>query len=268
MVIARSAHDEQGKEMKIVSGWRDYYDFVAHTYGGGDPKVIYNRDYVVPDRVSHGVPHEDEKHVTVDWSPSIPHSIQTISAGIAQVQKHEFGALVVMDRVFILERSGDMEGVGESIVNVRKDWHITSRPILNFQMGNPYAIMKKGEDFAENTPLHQKRRMQELMGDERSYRNYSEQGRKYDGARALCVFAGAPVLVVRGNHRPIIKGRTPKLSSLGLAAYIDPQQLYQELAMFVGNVLKPVEQAPSNMKDIEKVVAHGFDKKASFRHRK
>jgi hypothetical protein len=67
---------------------------------------------------------------------------------------------------------------------------------------------------------------------------------------------------------PIIMGRTPKLSSLGMPGYLDPKQLYQELAMFVGNVLNPVEQPPSNMKDIEKVASHGFDKKVSFRHRK
>ncbi len=254
--------------MKIISGWRDYYDHVAHIYGGGDPKVIYNRDYVVPDRVSHGVPYEDTKPVTVEGSPSIPSSMEIINAGIAPVQKHEFAALIVMDRVFILERSGDMESIGGSIISVRKDWHITARPLLNFQMGGPYALMKSGEAFTDNTPRYQRSRMQELLSDERSYRNYLQQGRKYDGARAICVFAGAPVLIVRGNRNPVILGRTPKLSSLGLPAYIDPQQLYQELAMFVGNVLKPVEQSPSNMKDIEKVVAHGFDKKVSFRHRK
>lgn len=29
--------------MKIKSNFKDYYDFVAHQFGGGDPRVIYNR---------------------------------------------------------------------------------------------------------------------------------------------------------------------------------------------------------------------------------
>src|SRR5579859_3637473 len=38
-----------GVNMKIISGWKDYYDHVAHQFGGGDPKVRYERDFVIPD---------------------------------------------------------------------------------------------------------------------------------------------------------------------------------------------------------------------------
>jgi hypothetical protein len=253
--------------MKIISGWKDYYDHVAHMYDGGDPKVIYNRDYVVPDRVSSGSNYEDTLAVNRVWSPSIPHSMDIVNCELSHVQKHEFNALIVMDRVFILERHGDINEFG-NIANVRKDWHITSRPILGLQYGGPYALLKLGESLPDSTPRYQKNRMDELMRDRRNDRFIYPQGRKHDEANALCAFAKAPVFVVHGNRMPIIMGRTPKLSSLGMPGYLDPQQLYQELAMFVGNVLNPVEQPPSNMKDIEKVASHGFDKKVSFRHRK
>jgi hypothetical protein len=254
--------------MKIISGWRDYYDHVAHIYGGGDPKVIYNRDYVIPDEIHPGGM-QCEASLTVKRHESfaIPHKMEIVHAGIHEVQMHEFRALVVMGRVFFLERHGDETELGE-LVNVRKDWHISTRPILNEQYGGPYALMKEGEAFTSSARIYEKRRMQELLCDPTTYRRKYKQGSKSDIARKLCEFAGAPVFLLSGNDMPTIYGRTPRLSALGLPAYIDPQQLYQELAMFVGNVLKPVEQPPSTMKDIEKVTSHGFDKKASFRHRK
>jgi hypothetical protein len=254
--------------MKIISCWKDYYDHVAHIYGGGDPKVIYNRDYVVPDEIHQGGTQcEASLSVKRNDSLAIPSKMEIVHAGIPEVQKHEFRALVVMDRVFFLERHGDETEIGQ-LVNVRKDWHISTRRILSEPYRGLEPLMKEGESLPSGTRIYEKRRMQELLNDPTNYRREYKQGSKSDIARKLCEFAGAPVFLLCGNSIPVIRGRTPKLSPLGLPAYIDPQQLYQELAMFVGNVLKPVEQPPSNMKDIEKVSSHGFDKKVSFRHRK
>ncbi len=253
--------------MKIISGWKDYYDHVAHMYGGGDPKVIYNRDYVVPDRIFDGERHEDNLEVNRVWTPNIPFVMAIVHDDLKHVQIHEFNALFVMDRMFILERSGDANDLG-SLVHVRKEWHITSRPILNFQMGGPHPLLKNGESLSNKASRYEHHRMNEMMNEPKNDRYRYVQGTKFTSGRDLCLFAKAPVFVVSGNRSASILGRTPKLSALGLPAFIGPEQLYQELAMFVGNVLKPVEQPPSNMQDIEKVVSHGFDKKISFRHRK
>lgn len=253
--------------MKIISKWRDYYDHVAHMYGGGDPKVIYERDYVVPDIESFGSKHEETLLVKGVWSPSIPHAMDLISAGRAPVQKIEFNALVVMDRVFIIERQSDVGEMG--VLTIHKDWHITTRLILDLPYGGIYPLMRDGEEFTNYARRFEKTRMRDLIFETKNNgRHVWKQGSKYNGLKKLCEFAKAPVFIVHGNRMPIIMGRTPKLSALGLPAYIDPQQLYQELAMFVGNVLKPIEQPTSNMKDIEKVTSHGFDKKVSFRNRK
>lgn len=252
--------------MKIISGWRDYYDHVAHIYGGGDPKVIYNRDYVVPDKIFNGTSHEDTLAVNKVWSPSIPYPLEVAHAGLTAMQKHEFNALIVMDLIFILERQSDIGEMGS--LHTRKDWHITARPILDLPYGGMHALMRPGEEFTNDTLRHHKNRMIDLMNDPRNDRFRFKQGSKAQEAKTLCKFVGAPVFMVNDNRMPTVFGRTPKLSSLGMPAHMDPQQLYQELAMFVGNVLKPVEQPPSNMKDIEKVSSHGFDKKISFRHRK
>lgn len=255
--------------MKIISGWKDYYDHVAHQYGGGDPKVVYHRDYVVPDQRScDGMAFEQEKPLSRQYTPAIPHSMTLIHAGISETQRHEFRALIVLDRVFILERHGDVDSVGSGITHVRKDWHITCRPILNltgYQGISP--LMRPGEAFTDEWNAYKRNQMREWLAMEYRYPKL-EQGYQWDRGHKLCESVGAPVFVVRGNSRPVAMGRTPKLAALGVPAYLGATQLYQELAMFVGNVLNPVEQPASLMKDIEKVVSHGFDKKVSFRHRK
>ena len=40
--------------MRIISKFRDYYDSIAHIYGGGDPKIVYVRDDIVAPTVSSG----------------------------------------------------------------------------------------------------------------------------------------------------------------------------------------------------------------------
>lgn len=254
--------------MKIISGWKDYYDHVAHQYGGGDPKVVYHRDYVVPDqRTDCGMAFEQEKELYRQYTPAIPRSMTLIHAGISETQRHEFRALIILNRVFILERYGDVDSVGSGISHVRKDWHITSRPILDLSYPGLSPLMRPGEAFTDEWNAYKRKQMREWLEEENRYPKM-EQGYQWDHGLKLCEFVGAPVFVVRGNSNPVAMGRTPKLAALGVPVFIGATQLYQELAMFVGNVLNPVEQPTSPMKDIEKVVSHGFDKKVSFRHRK
>jgi hypothetical protein len=268
VVGSRSTVDESRKKMKIISGWKDYYDHVAHQFGGGDPKVIYHRDYVVEDKIlSDGSPIEDTLRVRHYSTPSIPHTLTLRHSGHPYTQRHEFRALVIMNRVFILERSGNVGALG-GIAEIRRDWHVTSRPILDLPMNGPFALLKDMESLAGNVSAWQRKKMDDYMYDSSMNRYLLKQGWTSEIARKLCIEVGAPVFLIDGNNAPVVMGRTPKLSVLGLPAYIDAQQLYQELAMFVGNVLNPVEQPSSSMTDKEKVVSHGFDKKISFRHRK
>lgn len=255
--------------MKIISRFKDYYDHVAHQFGGGDPKVVYYRDHVIPDIVLDGMPRESFKDVNGFHTPEIPEDVYIRHAGIPEVQLHEFRALIVMDRVFILERHGDVNEISGAISNVRKDWHVTSRTILTLLNGERIAVLRPDEEFANSVSHFHRMRMQEYQSKLETLRNKVEQGYKEEvRARRWCLHVGAPVFMIKGNRRARVCGRTPKLGPLGVPAYIDAVQMYQELAMFVGNVLNPVEQPPSNMTDSEKVVSHGFDKRISFRHRK
>jgi len=43
--------------MKIISKYKDYYDYVAHQYGGGDEKIVYVRNGI---DIDNGVVYIDE----------------------------------------------------------------------------------------------------------------------------------------------------------------------------------------------------------------
>ena len=62
--------------------------------------------------------------------------------------------------------------------------------------------------------------------------------------------------------------KNPCLRELDFARIMPPTTIFQEIEMFLGNVLVKDVMPMSYQSDIEKVVSHGFDKKISFRKRK
>lgn len=80
----------------------------------------------------------------------------------------------------------------------------------------------------------------------------------------------APVFFLYdGYHNPICE-YIPKLGEMGFATVKTPEQMYQETAYFLGNLMyeSPDLAKPSIMDDKQKIQSHGFDLKQSFRHRK
>jgi hypothetical protein len=253
--------------MKIHSRFRDYYDHVAYQHGGGDPKVIYHRDYIVPDHpVLGGQWNEGHQEIARHLAPRIPEDIDTIRDG--KHVRHEFRALIVLGKRYYIERYGIRGPFSTTLVEVWKDWHITKRPILYTPSGNFYAMAQDDEQLLSDVVVsYKQRRSLEIRKEyEREWEKYAvAQGEFSPRLVELSKTLNAPVFIVdRYFH---VRGRTPKLGELGFAAYYSAEQLYQELAMFVGNILQPVADPQSPMTDIEKVVSHGFDKKKSFRHR-
>ena len=76
----------------------------------------------------------------------------------------------------------------------------------------------------------------------------------------------APVFMITSY----IMKNIPKLGEMGFATVKTPEQMYQETAYFVGNLMheSPDLAKPSIMDDKQKIQSHGFDLKQSFRHRK
>lgn len=220
--------------MKIKSKFKDYYDYVEHAQGGGDPLCVYLRDYVRPDERSNGYhPESFEARFQIKADlPSIPNKKELDGGGYAR-----YGGLFVAGRFFILRQ--DLMPMQERPVyrpeRVLKDWHIA---------GDTW------EDF--------------------------EQGTIKDRYKAACLEVGHPVFWFGRDlsnsswfrYEARIYGHTPKLGPLGMAQFLTAEQVYQEIAFYISNVLKPVEVASPPLSDVQKVESHGFDKRQSFRHRK
>ena len=111
--------------MKIKSRWRDYYDFVEHLYGGGDPRVVYVRDKIIPDRMLNGLePYEDMLDIPRELArPWVPNRFEERSTGI----QHDYRGLAVAGRYFIVELIVRPATTYPRIVpkEVIKEWHLT-----------------------------------------------------------------------------------------------------------------------------------------------
>lgn len=225
--------------MKIVSNFRDYYDHQAHLYGGGDPKVTYER--LAFDRHSNN----QLAAFTVDTAYDVPR----VPEFYAHRNEYQFKWLVVMARKFLLVQT---RGVGDTPPGSWRVVNAKEHPLL-----------------AQRT--EPERRRKRFLWENNSAGDY--MGRYVvDSLLTLSKDLRAPVFSYSsmGYHRILVDRNIPILGDLGLAAVYEPQQLYQDLAYFMGNTLRgsPDLAPPSTMTNKERIVQHGFDLKQSFRHRR
>ena len=100
-----------------------------------------------------------------------------------------------------------------------------------------------------------------------SYRYQRLYGAIYDVSRAI----KTPIFLftVSGKRINVIEF-APKLMLTGFPEIMPAEQLYQDLAYYIANVIEDgIDlRPPTEIADIDKVVQYGFDKKQSFRHRK
>ena len=81
----------------------------------------------------------------------------------------------------------------------------------------------------------------------------------------------SPVFLMNAYYNRIeIDNIVPNLKSLGFDKVMLPEQMYQEISMWVGNILKENadDNPPKHINNEEKIIAHGFDLKHSFRNTK
>lgn len=225
--------------MVIQSKFKDYYDYVAQQYGGGDPKIRYVRK-----RIKEGY---DERTggwllaVQMDSSPvQDPDSMTNYYN--ASNNLLEFAFLAVAGKPYLLSREhkdyGWRDLDGYAITDV--------------------ATVRDGSRYL-------RRRDWSFLGEEDS--RLIELSRK----------VGAPVFVIdrlsrnwrRDGYTIGVDPLCPILKDLGMASLVPAEQMYQELAYFMGNTMHPSPDVkpPVEVSNRDKILAAGFDLKQSFRHR-
>lgn len=220
--------------MKIQSQFVDYYDHVAHQYGGGDPSCLYLRKRLV-DRVGK--------------------------------DGESYGGLVIISQNGIVR----LPYINNVNLNFRYKWlSVCAKYYLLIQTfgenrsPSPWKIIDKA--------LHAEA-WKSLTGRW----NHSPEVLKCVGVFSESLLeisrkVNAPVFTfdtVFSSYEIHVDGEIPILGDIGLPSKINSQQLYQDIAYFLGNIMKlsPDMMPATSMTDKEKVLQHGFDKKVSFRHR-
>jgi hypothetical protein len=219
--------------VKILSPFRDYYDHIAHMYGGGDPKIVYKRT---------SFPLDVCNLVTAYEVPLTP-NIQPYHS------KYQFKNLCVMGYRYMLVQSL-IQGISDG------PWLILSpkhHPELYRYLNIRRPRFLRDQDEYDLVKKYQGQTLSE-------------------GLIQLCKRLQSPVFSYRSPHYHTVEldRYVPNLGECGLASTYQPAQLYQDLAYFMGNTLRdsPDLAPPTELSDKERIVQHGFDLKQSFRHRK
>jgi hypothetical protein len=230
--------------MVIKSSFKDYYDWIGNRYGGGDPRVVYVRGRLMP--------------MPKAGKPDLPLEVETDS----------------------------MPPVAP---NYRYSWFYGGRPddkrwAYLAVAGKLYLISRPTTDLTDDVSGFTLEPLEEPEEDQkkphwRSWRPQNiEFGKELPWLVKLSQDVGHPVFVILGAEyssrsrtgKVVIAPQCPILSEIGLAALVSAEQMYQDLAYFVGNLMhrSPDIQPPVELSNRQKIVKAGFDLVMSFRHRK
>lgn len=218
--------------MKIISPFKDYYDHVAGRYGGGDPKVVYERGIVgFGKRRDSGA---FERVLEQYRDLSLFHSQFFYKDGPVAAKPIDRALLIVAGKCFPLIDSRENPAKGATW-KIDLDMMERRAPVVIH-----YMIEK-----------------------------YPEFGIECEPWVALCKAERAPVFILwRSFRRAImVEHLVPKLDKLGLPALISAEQAYQQIAYYVGNICRESVDVkpPVEVSNKDKIVGHGFDLITSFR---
>lgn len=221
--------------MKIISKWTDYYDYVASMYGGGDPKIIYDR------RVFD----QEQSFLYLEK----PHRFDPETHQSPRRYRYFFH-----------------EDWAVKFCSVNAKLYVLARDTTRDTNTYEVVLDPAHPSFIQNHQVaSRQRRWYSFTNDNEQIKKLTSP--KYDEYflkisreinRPAFVFAD-------GNN---VEMRHPNLGELGFGKYITPEQMYQDISYFVGNLLhlSPDLAPPVQLSDKDRLAQHGFDPKRGFRH--
>ena len=241
--------------MKIKSPFKDYYDFIAWQYGGGDPNLVYVRERLKDLEQFQRAGGQYETFIDlkdpglIDSLGFLKHSIFG-RGGLAIESDFNFKWLSICGHAYLLvqkKHENDWKVLNQKEHPVVWDYlKANVRPSIFSWMRND-----KAKSFPESHIGNRSILLDDISKTLKAPVFYFELFSYTSG----CI---------------TIDSRIPILGQLGIDKIIPPEQLYQDISYYLANVLResPDLVVNDNMTDKEKIVQHGFDLKQSFRHRK
>lgn len=231
---------DQRYQVVIRSNFKDYYDFVANLYGGGDPRIVYPRTRLT--KMDPKSPWAGDFFINLPKWGSLPDPTRHYSNLRNRIAYCDYKYLIVAGKAYLLKRP-----IPE--VSALYDRDINSFKICDAQEELETTWWRIRDDF--------------------------KFGVEHQFLVDLCRTIGHPVFVINkieyDRDRAVtinIDGQCPILGRIGMASSIDPYQMYQDIAVFVGNRMTktPDMQPPVELSNIQKILKAGFDLRRSFRH--
>lgn len=232
-------------KIRIKSKFKDYYDHVAYRYGGGDPKVVYNRNRLKP-LVDTGWMKYDGG---IDLEAQLNRSMSILTPN---------GTRFYQDK---------LSNYAFKYLCIVGKWYLLVKAIWE----DEFSVLDKNKHKDIIEVLIPKR--PRFGQEERTFDYYvgCEDSEVIEMSRTL----NTPVFCVEGyswiwkekKHLLRVEGAIPILGNLGIPAIYSAEQIYQDIAYFIGNKIhkSPDLEVPVQVGNADKIKQAGFDLKTSFR---
>lgn len=259
--------------MKFVGKPNDYYDHQAYVWGV-DEKIVYDRNPFWPAKpplFEGGQPIFEDGEFKIEEGLRFGHKIDG--------KDYEFGRfLVVCGKLYPLVYSA-LDGKiypsdyiwGQFEVKPEMRWEI-------YREG--HHVWVKRSDRREE--LWRRRYPHTVFYSWQEPVTRLNVGDEVPALEKLSKLVHQPIFIINsisvngsGGFRVTtfkVDPHYPVTSEMGLGQFISPDKLYQEVGYWLSNIINPspdvMPEGKPPQTDVEKAVAHGFDKKVSFRKRK
>jgi len=221
--------------MKIVSSFKDCYDWVSYMYGGGDPRLTYDRRPIPGGEYGY-------VHVNVDKNTTIE---------TWKCPNLDFLTLIFCGKVF---------------------------PLASPSISKNYKVLNKNCPYYDKV-VEECNKSNNFYRDNLKYYLRNEMDHSYSeiptslSAIKLSKLINQPVFIMADGYfwdkipKVRLLSEIPKLGDIGFTTVLSPEQIYQEISQYMGNVLRdsPDTQPPATVSDKERLIQKGFDSKISFR---
>lgn len=223
--------------MRILSKFKDYYDFAQPYYDGGENSVTFIREQKSYEK-------DVNTFLVKDFSGDQRISWRHPQAYIDFPEVEEaLGGSTHAEQYFI--------AIADQLVSFHK---IT--PDFQADAEDFYFSTERGvKVFTINRYRSNKHTIPEILKTS-DYKKVVELQQEF----------GSPIILIHfGSNKKIKIEVNPNLMEYKINHLLgDSKQIYQEIEMWLTNHNNKVVE--SNITDKEKIVSHGFDKKTSFRH--
>lgn len=241
--------------MRIIARIPDFYDYVGTAYGySNDPMApIYRREKEIEFTDAQQA---SLNKIKKEDLPGMHTNRYGFFMGACDAIHTPTGRKVSVSRQWLV--------VGERMFTIRRVSAYTDSTT------EPFVELSVLQDTGDLTPIN--KYTEDFLLDP-SHRISSIQGEPQQLALQLLQIIRHPVFMIvpLGNNKLTVDSVVPNLKNLGISEWITPEQCYQDISYALTNLINPNPDrfgAVTTQTDTDRAVAHGFDKRISFRHRK